>query len=292
MIKKNNLADYPLVVVFGDTHIGSLVALAPPHYQFRRKGQEVHIQASVLQQWIYAQWVKDWNLVYSLITDDNDKKIRDLYLVHLGDVIEGSHHQDTEVFSNNTEEQLSVARPLMAQQWSWADYKVLIYGTTEHEGKNNESSQRYADMINADVNDQAYNLILPNDVIFNLSHHATSAITTLNNITKDSHKPEGLLPRYAVRGHKHVVDDTGEKYSYTRAIIAPCWQARTGYAWKVANDNRADIGMVIYDSKTDQVKITRHYSKEVSSGRPKLHRLGLGKPIERYPEEIRSDRRR
>lgn len=57
-----------------------------------------------------------------------------------------------------------------------------------------------------------------------------------------------LPPRYILRGHRHIIDDSGAKLSYTRAIMLPSWQLRTNYGHRVTQRKRSDIGGFILDT--------------------------------------------
>jgi hypothetical protein len=51
------------------------------------------------------------------------------------------------------------------------------------------------------------------------------------------------LPNFIWRGHRHVIDDSGNKLPGTRAISLPSWQLKTSFGWRAsANTVRSDIG--------------------------------------------------
>jgi hypothetical protein len=53
------------------------------------------------------------------------------------------------------------------------------------------------------------------------------------------------VPRYVLRGHNHLIDDSGDKVEGTRAIAMPSWQLKTAFGHRVAPGSRSDIGGLI-----------------------------------------------
>jgi len=64
------------------------------------------------------------------------------------------------------------------------------------------------------------------------------------------------LPNYIWRGHRHVIDDSGNKLPGTRAISLPSWQLKTSFGWRAsANTVRSDIGgYIVVDGLLDDSK--------------------------------------
>jgi hypothetical protein len=61
-------------------------------------------------------------------------------------------------------------------------------------------------------------------------------------------KGETRMPDYILRGHKHVQDDTGIKFSNTRGVIVPGWQLPDAYVYeKSGGATRTNMGGLIID---------------------------------------------
>ena len=65
-----------------------------------------------------------------------------------------------------------------------------------------------------------------------------------------------VLPDFVIRGHRHIIDDSGLKIPGMRAISLPSWQLRTSYGHRVSPTVRSDIGGLIFvDGVLDDSKM-------------------------------------
>ena len=101
-------------------------------------------------------------------------------------------------------------------------------------------------------------------IIHDFAHHGrtgsrpwTSGASNLaTEVVVDYATSKLPLPNYIWRGHRHVVDDSGNRIPGSRAISLPSWQLKTSFGWRTAgNTARSDIGgYIVVDGLLDESK--------------------------------------
>jgi hypothetical protein len=56
------------------------------------------------------------------------------------------------------------------------------------------------------------------------------------------------IPQWIWRGHKHTIDDSGERVAGTRCLIFPSWQLKTEHGYEYFTNAISDIGGFILNS--------------------------------------------
>ena len=252
-----------IVAVFGDTHIGGTTALCLPEWQydsgsFDENGPiQASYKASKEQLWILDCWYDYWNHVKKLA----GKKYR-IISIHLGDVVDGDHHQTVQAIPN-VEDQESLAVEILKPIANLGPM-YFIRGTGAHSGELSRSEVRISKELGAKT--CAWELLLKvNGIVLDLSHHgragrrdwtsagaASAAETVIDSAIAGYERP-----RYVIRGHNHIIDDSGEKLEGTRYIATPSWQLRTEYGYRVSPGKRSDIGglIIMPDGSLDTSKM-------------------------------------
>lgn len=248
-----------VLAVISDTHVGSSTALAPLEFNVHSRNDfEVQVtKANKLQKWLYECWTDYWDYVFKLA-----KKKR-LIVVHVGDLIDGVHHNSLQVMnevSDQAEAFLELMLPIVAK----ADAFYGILGTApSHAGQDNSTeAQLYRDLGAIEF---GQTLTLDIDgTIHDFAHHGragarpwTSSAANLATEVIMDYAAQGLpMPNYIWRGHNHRIDDSGNKLYGTRSIALPSWQLKTTYGWRVsANTTRSDIGgYIVVDGLLDDSK--------------------------------------
>jgi len=241
-----------IVAIVSDTHIGSTTALCLPEWSWDsgvvdQHGEQIRgsYKFSREQEWIYNNWIDYWSYVKRLA----GKKYR-IITVHVGDVVDGDHHQTVQAIPN-IEDQESLAVEILKPIANMGDM-YFIRGTGAHAGELSRSEVRVAKELGAKM--CVWELILSvNNILIDFAHHgraggrlwtsagAGSATESVVEAAVGNRK----LPRYVFRGHNHIIDDSGEKNPTTRYMSLPSWQLRTEYGYKVSPGTRSDIGGVI-----------------------------------------------
>ena len=247
----------PLVVLFGDTHIGGTTALSPLQIELDDGGAYV---ASPIQRDLWAFWQDFWVKVWETAGS------RDTIVVHMGDVIDGVVKQTTQALPNIVDQE-EAAVELLREVRGRATQFHILRGTDAHEGEQAQSERRIAKRVEADS--CPYHLTLwVGDVEFDLAHHGrvggrpwtSAAAGVVGEVIVEYSKLRRPPPRFIVRAHRHIIDDSGERHPWCRAFTTPAWQCRTSYAYKVAPNVISDIGGVLVDG--EQVTFLRYYFRE------------------------------
>ena len=256
-----------------DTHAGSTLGLIPPkQYQLQEGG---FYDPTPGQKLVWQQWEHNWKLIKEA------RKKANLVVVHCGDLVEGIHHETTQIVSNRVDTQENIAAISLDKAFRIAmmdgDKYYQISGTESHAGNGSSSEERVAKDLDHVVPvweqtffdeegekkngrytwDRLYREI--NGVVFDISHHGGSvgqrAWTEENGLYNkiksiywtcvDNHKP---IPRYWIRGHNHkyVRAEYRGRNGIITGIMLPGYQIKTGFVYKKMNfdPTPADVGMV------------------------------------------------
>ena len=126
-----------LLVHFGDTHVGSSIALGPPEVPLSDGGTHL---ASELQLWYWDRWREFWQHVAACKKEHGARCVA----VSGGDERDGDHHGTTQLATADEECQdvtvyrvLEVAEPVV-DEWHF------VRGTPAHDGPDSAATERYA----------------------------------------------------------------------------------------------------------------------------------------------------
>jgi len=267
-----------IIAAISDSHIGSTTAIAPQTFEVhadRDNSNEVNItEANKYQTILYNWWLDFWAYVRELAGIRGKHRKSRLIVFHLGDVVDGLHHRTPQVM-NETADQIQAAFVLLRPVVDIADAVYLTYGTGAHNGGCAEHEVTLARKLGDRVK-HGWEFSLDIDgVLFDITHHGragtrdwTSAAASLAVEVAGDYISDGKLPpRYILRGHRHVIDDSAEKLPYTRAIMLPSWQFRTGYGHQAAaNRKRSDIGGLIFNTSQPDQPITSRMRYRLPGG--------------------------
>jgi hypothetical protein len=235
------------------------------------------------QKIVWQQWAHNWELIRQA------RKKASLIICHCGDLVEGIHHETTQISSSRVDNHETIAQICMDRAMKMAsmgkeDKYYQISGTESHAGHGSSSEERVAGDLDHVVPvweqtffdedgeqkngrytwDRLYREI--NGVVFDISHHGGSvgqrAWTEENGLYNkiksvywtclDNGQP---IPRYWVRGHNHryVRAEYRGRNGTITGIMLPSFQIKTGFVYKKLNyDPRpAHIGMVWVEIDSD-----------------------------------------
>lgn len=251
-----------VLAIISDTHIGSSTALATPEFEVHSR---YDIEAQItrynrLQEWLYKCWLDFWAYVYE--RQGKGRKAKRLIVVHCGDVLDGVHHESTQLMPEIAD-QMKMAYELLEPVVHRANGFYGILGTPAHAGVDHAHETALYDQLGADA--VGYQLTLDIDgITFDFAHHGraggrpwTSAGANVATEVAIDYATRGKpLPNYIIRGHRHIIDDSGLKIPGMRAISLPSWQLRTSYGHRVSPTVRSDIGGLIFvDGVLDDSKM-------------------------------------
>jgi hypothetical protein len=232
-----------ITAIVSDTHIGSTVGLALPQFE---NGEGQLISASREQGWIYQNWLEYWEHVRALTRKHRAR----LIAIHLGDIVDGNHHASVQLLPDVVDQE-NMAHEILEPISHKAAKIYICRGTEAHVGPSAGSEVRIAARLGAEI---VWEELLEVDgVILDLAHHGragrrpwTSAAAGMATEAQINALRKGKpVPRYVLRGHNHLIDDSGDKVEGTRAIAMPSWQLKTAFGHRVAPGSRSDIGGLI-----------------------------------------------
>jgi hypothetical protein len=241
--------------VVSDTHIGSTTALCPSVVELDDGGT---YKASPGQRWLWQSWQDYLAQVQSTKPTGGGKR----YAVHLGDCIEGDHHNTSAVISRNPLTMLRLAVDILEPIRKWSDHLFVLRGTEAHSGEAGQWDETVADDLGAERDpsgDRAswwYLLFEIGGVLFDLAHHPPSnsgrawtranVATTLAYTVFSEYAERGEpVPDVALRGHIHKYTDSYANYP-TRGVTCPAFQLATPYSSRRWPGQLAHIGGLIF----------------------------------------------
>ena len=235
------------LLVLGDTHIGSTLAVMKPNYTDLEGNTH---KPNKLQKWIWDQWRR--------MEDDVAKAVgKDKFaILHMGDVIEGNHHHSTQIVTADVADQPLMAFEVLDPLFSKAEKAFMVQGTECHT-KNTEQAiaRRLGCTPDPATNKYAWDALVV-DMNGNRIHAAHHVGTTARPYLESSQygptiNSERLWcdrqgersPDHIFRAHRHVYghfeDDAGAM------TITPAWQGLTRFGRKVVAGAKVTVGAVL-----------------------------------------------
>jgi hypothetical protein len=195
-----------------------------------------------------GMWEEFWNEWVPLVT-----RKEPYFIVHVGDALDGVHHNSTTQISQNLKDQADIAYAVLKPIVELCEGRYYhIRGTAAHVGPSSIEEERLAEQLGAIPNEDGqharYDLWkrVGKDCLVHLLHH----IGTTSSSAHESSAVNAELtaefveaarwrlepPDFIVRGHRHrsIAVDMDSAKGYAAAIVTPGWQGKTPFAWKVA----------------------------------------------------------
>jgi hypothetical protein len=238
-----------LVVALSDLHCGSSVALLPPGFT-TLEGQE--IGQSPIQKWLWECWLKSNEWLDGVVDGDPYS------LVLNGDLVEGLHHQTTQIISADMNDHVEAAIHVLRDLCHKAQKSFVTRGTAAHTrnteiviGKalklevNEETRLPAWDRLTMDVCGirAVFRHHITTTVRRNLAGTGLSIALAEEQI--ESANNGETIPRLVVCAHRHKYgkyeDDNG------MCVVTPPWQVLTRWAHQVVTAARCKPGIVVFD---------------------------------------------
>lgn len=244
MPKKNASKRKPRYAIYiSDTHCGCGLALCPDVVALD-DGGEYH--ASKLQKKIKAYWDEFWGEFVPEATHGEP-----FVVIHNGDAIDGVHHNSVTQISNNLTVQVEIAYQILRPVVELAEGRYYhIRGTEAHVGKSAQNEEELAKRLQAIPNAEGqyarYDLWLKlGDALIHSLHHvgttgsqayeATAVHKELTEHFIEAGRWEDRPPDLIVRSHRHrcIKITIPTARTIAQAVVTPCWQSKTPFAWKI-----------------------------------------------------------
>jgi hypothetical protein len=237
-----------IIAIFGDPHIGGSTALSTPTYSIHtgRADETTVCYANSGQNWLWSNWQDYWAHIYRLACDGHKHKTQPIVTICLGDLIDGNHHGTSQIMPE-VQDQVALALDILQPIRDMSDKFYGVLGTEAHAGNNHDIEHQIYRTLQADAFDYQLTLSIDGKVIDVAHASPMASLPAMYRIIGDYEN----LPRpdYIIRGHRHLVTDTGLEDRYTRMIVCPSWQLKTSYAKTLSNANRrSDIGGIIINN--------------------------------------------
>lgn len=272
------------LVVVSDTHCGCKLGLCPPSGAQLDDGGSY--APSELQRKMHAWWDEFWReFVPSVV------KRSPFAVVHAGDAIDGVHHNSVTQISHNLQDQCQIAYSLLAPIVDRCKGRYYhIRGTEAHVGQSAQEEERLAQRLGAIPNNQGqharYELWHRLGLgLIHVMHHigatgsqayeATAVHKELIESFVEASRWSEQPPSVIVRGHRHrnieiTIPAELAGYSQARAVVAPGWQAKTPFMWKIAGARLSSpqFGGLVIRKHVDGVVYIRSFVRHLKRSSP------------------------
>jgi len=242
-----------------DTHFGSAVALSQIH-QLDDGG---YYKPSRLQAKLYRLWLAYWEWVYAHV------KKEPFIIVHVGDIIDGAHHQTTQLSSGNLTIQSRLAIDMMMPHVTRASKYYQIRGTEAHVGRSAMEEEAVACALGAEREKETGNFsrwmlwMKFGGHLINFAHHlgATTSsayessalmrevVASFTESGQYGFRPPGII----IRGHTHRYLKI-EGIGGWEGIKLPGWQLKTSFAHRIDRMRGPMIGGVLISIAKDGIE--------------------------------------
>ena len=240
-----------MVVLIGDLHINSTVALCPERFEMDDGGI---YKPSKAQRWLWDCWLEFWSEV------KKRKGRKRLYVVIGGDIVDVNQHSQTQliVFENNAAI-LDAAEKVLKLPRMLADHIFVIRGTEAHTGGSGYLEEQLAQRIGAEKDVERFSwwhlAMEIEGVKFDLAHHPQTAArrpwTRESSAARQAaitwseyHEMGEVPPDIVGRWHVHYWAK-GYKGS-TFCFYGPPWQLATSFGYRLGTGRKIEpVGGVV-----------------------------------------------
>ena len=252
-----------LIVVCGDMHAGSTVALCPPTGVFTDDGNKV--QANRLQKVLYKEWRKHWDATRRL---QDEEKPDTSTLILMGATTDAFHHGTPQTMSPNDSIHVRIAVKCLEDEpltMEWTGIHA-IRGTGVHVGGDQASLEEgMFRVLRKDghpfVDDPDFpRLTSPvrrveiGGLLVDARHTGRmgqrartveSQLVWYRQDIEDEHRLDEVRPPdLALRAHLHRYGDSNRGHRWkTRVIQGPCWKGPDSYSAQRGFESMPTIGM-------------------------------------------------
>lgn len=253
-----------VVAFVGDLHTNTTVSLCPPKVDLDDGGTYHHSRP---QAWIWDKWLKFW----AEAADLKKRHKADLVVVLNGELADDNRHASSQLISTNPADQKRNAFAALQPALEHADRVIVLRGTEAHSGAAANMDESLARMIHAEGEGHRASHWHWRGVIegvtFDVAHHPPTsarrpwtrgaAANRIAKIVEDPYHQQGLRPPdYAVRGHTHVPEDSGNTHK-TKALINASWKLTDAFAHRIAAPYPPPIGGLLLLASEGRVDLER-----------------------------------
>lgn len=267
------------IVVVSDLHAGSRLGLLGPQGVLIKNGADKGnlVKPSPFQLWMWSKWREFWEVFVPEATSGEPFDV-----VINGDAIEGRHHGQDSLITNDLSEQVDIAVACLGAAFAVPHVAsnlrrlFLVDGTDAHCGLANETSKFLAAQlpVDSDANGNAVRRELwlevgqkgRHNALCHFLHHigttssaayeTTAVHRELVEAFQEAARWHNRTPDIIVRSHRHRQAKTSVASANGLAIaeVTAGWQGKTPFCYRIAGARQAIPqfgGLVIRSGPTD-----------------------------------------
>ena len=273
---KNPLAKIKNIVVIGDTHFGSSIALMPEKF-VTQDGLLVRPSAPQRQ---LLEWWREFERFALRITNGEP-----FITIHNGDIVDGDHHHCVQLVSNNRQAQRQMAEEFLEKSplIKRAEKVYFIAGTAAHAGQSNQDEEAIAKNLGGTRDHlgrycrQDLWVEMGKDLI-QFAHHIG---TTSSQAYKSSPAMRLMASMYGAAGEwgfrpptimirSHAHDYVEVKRPNCRVVVCPAWQLKSDWVWGKDTASLPIIGGLVIRQGEEGVHIREFIRTPKPTGHIKL----------------------
>lgn len=238
------------LIAVSDTHSGCQLALCPPEGVTLDNGGVYRPSPFQLEMWAY--WREFWDVWVPDAVNGEP-----FVVVHLGDAVDGVHHNSTSQISHNLTDQARIAVAVLQPEIAKAVAYYHIRGTGAHVGDAGMHEERLAHELGAVPNTAGqyarYRMtIRVGPRLIQCLHHIgttgssayeSSAVhkELIEAVTQAGlwgHEPPDVL----LRGHRHRYIETScpSRHGKARSVVLPGWQGLTPFTYRIPGARQSE----------------------------------------------------
>lgn len=239
------------LVIISDTHCGCKLAICP------KEGVELDDGGRYMPSQFQLKLLERWDYFWDEFIPEATRN-ESYAVIHNGDAIDGVHHNSTTQISHNLTDQKRIAVNLLEPIVEKCGGRYYhIRGTEAHVGKSAQEEEDLAKTLGAIPNSQnqyaRYDIryLLADKLIHALHHIGSTGSQAYEATAVHKELTESYLeacrwgqqpPDIIVRSHRHrnieitmptMKHGSDGDTSSARAVVTPCWQGKTPFAWKI-----------------------------------------------------------
>lgn len=251
--------------ISSDHHTNSTLGLCPPEVALDDGGMYT---PSAAQSKLWDCWLEYMAAVREAIKPGDR-----LHILLNGDLVDGDHHNTSQIISRNQSTQIRIAEDVLAPLLALRPKSVFIVrGTEAHVGGSAAFEEILADRIGA-VRDPSTGACSwwhfqaeTNGVLLDFAHHGrlggrpwtkvSGPATLAAQIVMASAKHGTPIPTLAVRSHYHQWADSFDNFA-CRVIQLAGWQLSTAFVHRIAAGALPEIGGIIVACEEGKAEVQK-----------------------------------
>lgn len=253
------------VVSISDPHVGSLTGLCSPDARTDDGGGVV---LNKFQTTLWRFWTDFWDVWVPQETAGAETVVIEFN----GDLVDGDHHNNVALWTNDTETQVSAAVGILKPIADRYEHKFVVRGTPAHGGPSSKAEETIAREIGAHKDELGncsvwQQWLRVDGVVFQFAHHIGVTSSTAYETSAPMRELVAAmieaaqwgqpLPNVVVRSHRHrfVPISIPSLRGRIHCVITPGWQLKTPFVERIDRMRMPHIGGVVFKVEGDECQV-------------------------------------